>query len=190
MAGLAVYSGSTTEGLLRKLHVPVMTVSHVMAPRRFKRVLFATDLSDSSHPAFTFALDLARKLRGEILALHVMGGPMLAAGEVGMLVEPNELALEEVRRRLRTLATEGEAQGIAVQTSIADGSAATQILQAATENQADLILLAIESKGLIERTLLGTTAERVVREAAIPVLCFPVSQPERTQAGSPSNALT
>ncbi len=106
--------GSTTEGLLRKLHVPVMTVSHVMSPGPFKRILFATDLSDSSHGAFTFALDMARKLRGDVLALHVMGGPTLAAGELGMTAEPNESALEEVRRRLRTLAIEGEAQGIAV----------------------------------------------------------------------------
>jgi len=167
--------GSTTEGLLRKLHVPVMTVSHVMAPGRFKRILLATDLSDSSHAAFTFALDMARKLRGDVLALHVMGGPMLAAAELGIPAAPNESALEEVRRRLRTLALEGKAQGVAVQTSIADGAAATQILHAATENQADLILLGIESKGLIERRLLGTTAERVVREATIPVLSVPVS---------------
>jgi nucleotide-binding universal stress UspA family protein len=167
--------GSTTEGLLRKLHVPVLTVSHVMAPRRFKRILFATDLSDASHAAFTFALDMARKLRGDVLALHVMGGPMLAAAELGIPTEPNESALEEVRRRLRTLTMEGKAEGVAVQTSIADGVAATQILHAATESQADLILLAIESKGLIERRLLGTTAERVVREATIPVLSVPVS---------------
>jgi nucleotide-binding universal stress UspA family protein len=167
--------GSTTEGLLRKLHVPVMTVSRVMFPGSFKRILFATDLSDSSHTAFTLALDMARKLRGDVLALHVMGGPMLAAAEFGTPTELNESALEEVRRRLRTLAIEGKAQGIAVQVSVADGAAATQILRAATENQADLILLAIESKGLIERSLLGTTAERVVREAAIPVLSVPVS---------------
>ena len=167
--------GSTTEGLLRRLHVPVMTVSHVMAPGRFKRILLATDLSDSSHAAFTFALDMARKLGGDVLALHVMGGPMLAAAELGIPTETNESALEEVRRRLRTLAMEGKAQGVAVETSIADGAAATSIMQAATENQADLILLAIESKGLIERRLLGTTAERVVREAPIPVLAVPVS---------------
>ena len=167
--------GSTTQGMLRKLQVPVMTVSHVMSPRPFRRILFATDLSDASHGAFTFALDMARKLRADILALHVMGAPTMAAGELGMTVEPNESALEEVRRRLRNLAAEGKAQGITVQTSIADGAAATQIMEAAAENQADLILLAIESKGLIERTVLGTTAERVVREAGIPVLCVPVS---------------
>jgi nucleotide-binding universal stress UspA family protein len=167
--------GSTTEGLLRKLPVPVITVSHVMSPRPFKRILFATDLSDSSHGAFIFALDMARKLRADILALHVMGAPTMAAGELGMTVEPNQSALEEVRRRLRTLAKEGQVWGIAVHVSIADGVAATQIMEAAAESQADLILLAIESKGLIERTLLGTTAERVVREAGIPVLCVPVS---------------
>jgi nucleotide-binding universal stress UspA family protein len=167
--------GSATEGLLRKLHVPVMTVSHVMSPRPMKRILFATDLSDSSHGAFAFALDLAQKLRGDILALHAMGAPTMAGGELGMTVEPNKSALDEVRRRLRTLAVEGKERGITVQTSIVDGPAATQIIEAADQNQAHLVLLAIESKGLIERTVLGSTAERVVREATIPVLCVPIS---------------
>jgi nucleotide-binding universal stress UspA family protein len=166
--------GSTTEGLLRKLHIPVMTVGHVTSPGVVQRILFATDLSGYSKDAFVFALDMAGRLRADILALHVMGKPMLAAEEPGMPMQPNEVAREEVRRRLQMLVAEGKQRGITVQTSIADGEAATQILQAAVENQADLILLPIESKGVVERTLLGTTAERVVREAHVPVLSVPV----------------
>jgi nucleotide-binding universal stress UspA family protein len=179
--------GSTTEGLLRRLHVPVVTVSHALSPRPLKRILFATDLSDSSHGAFIFALDMARKLRADILALHAMGAPALAAVEPGMNVEPNESALEEVRRRLQTLAAEGKAEGITVQTSIAHGPAATEIVAAAAENRAHLILLALEGKGLIERAVLGATAERVVREASIPVLCVPISvDARREHAGQTS----
>jgi nucleotide-binding universal stress UspA family protein len=172
--------GSTTEGLLRRLHVPVMTVCHTTSPKAFKRILFATDLSESSRAAFAFALDVAGVLQTEILAIHAMGGPVLS-GELGTPVQVEKLAVEEVRQRLQLLVTEGSLRGITVQTLIADGSAAEQILRAAHENDADMILLAIESKGLIERALLGTTAEQVVREATVPVLSVPFPVQVETQ---------
>lgn len=165
--------GSTTEGLLRKLNVPVMTVSHTASPRKFKRILFATDLADSSHAAFAFAVDLARTLQTEIVALHALGGPMLASGELGMPVQQETLA-QEARRRLEVLVNEGKRHGVAVQTLTPEGPAAAQILKATEENEADLIILGVESKGILERTLLGTTAEQVVREANVPVLSFPI----------------
>jgi len=151
-----------------------MTVCHTASPRAFKRILFATDLSESSRAAFAFALDMARTLQAEILAMHALGGPMLSAGEFGMSLQVEKQAVEEVRRRLECLVTEGNREGIAVEALIADGPAASQILKAADENDADMILLPIESKGIIERALLGTTAERVVREATMPVLSVPV----------------
>jgi nucleotide-binding universal stress UspA family protein len=165
--------GSTTEGLLRRLNVPMMTVSHVASPRSFKRILFATDLSDSTSAGFTFALNIAQTLNAEILAIHALGVPMLA-GEFGSSVQTEELAFDEVRRRLQMLVTEGKRRQIRVQTIVAHGPAAKRILKAADENEADLIVLAIEKKGIIERALLGTTAEQVVREAAVPVLLIPV----------------
>ena len=168
------FIGSTTDGLLRKLHVPVMTVCHTTSPRAFKRILFATDLSESSNAAFAFALDMARTLQAEILAMHALGGPVLTSGEFGMSIQVEKLAVVEARRRLQLLVMEGNGEGMAEETLIADGPAAAQILKAADESDADLILLAVESKGIIERTLMGTTAERVVREATIPVLSVPV----------------
>jgi len=166
--------GSTTEGLLRKLEIPVMTVCHTASPRSFKRILFATDLSESSRPVFAFALDMARNLQAEILAMHALGGPVLASGELGMPVEW-KLAADEAQRRLEELVSEGKSEAVVVQTLLVDGSAAPQILKAAQENSADLILLSVDNKGIIERALLGTTAERITREATVPVLSIPVS---------------
>jgi nucleotide-binding universal stress UspA family protein len=166
--------GSTTAALLRRLQAPILTVCHVSSPREIKRILFATDLSESSHESFGAALEVARTFHADILAVHALGGPMLASGELGLPVQPEELALNEARRRLDALVAEGKRQGIAVRTLIADGHAAAEILKAAQESTADLILLPIETKGFLERALMGTTAEQVVREAGIPVLSVPV----------------
>lgn len=174
--------GSTTEDLLRKLPVPVMTVSHTASPRDFKRILFATDLSESSRAGFEFAVDTARTFQADILAMHALGEPVLASGELGMPVglEP---AAEEARRRLDVLVSEGKRAGVTVHTLLTEGPAAAQILKAAQEHCADLILLCIDNKGIIERVLVGTTAERVTREATVPVLSIPVSGKIGREAG-------
>jgi nucleotide-binding universal stress UspA family protein len=99
---------------------------------------------------------------------------VLTSGELGLVAATDEDAFDEARRRLQTLVREGERRGVPVQTFIAAGSAATAILDAARENDADLILLGIESKGILERALLGTTAEHVVRTGEVPVLSVPV----------------
>ena len=53
-------------------------------------------------------------------------------------------------------------------------NAPEQILAEAENSAAGLIVLMILNKGLLERALLGSTAERVVRVSQVPVLSFPV----------------
>jgi nucleotide-binding universal stress UspA family protein len=164
--------GSTTEGLLRKLTIPILTVCHALSPQGFKRILFATDLSDSSLGAFKFALRMAAILRAEIIAIHALGGPVLTSGELDMPIQ-SDLA-NEACRRLEVLVKEGKHQGVEVQALVVGDSAAVGILNAAVENLVDLIFLTISKKGIVERALLGTTAERVARDARVPVLFIPV----------------
>ena len=65
-------AGSVTEDVLRKLPVPILTVSSDPQPRNLSRILFATDLTEPSHDGFKFALDLARKLGAHLMVLHVI----------------------------------------------------------------------------------------------------------------------
>ena len=73
------------------------------------------------------------------------------------------------------MAKEARTRGVPVETAIFRGNAAEQICEASKTASADLIILAVERKGLLERAFLGTTAERVVREAKVPVLSIPVT---------------
>jgi hypothetical protein len=61
-----------------------------------------------------------------------------------------------------------------IETLLLEGNPAETILKAAEENCADLIVMTVSKKGLIERALLGSTAERLIREAHLPVLSIPV----------------
>jgi nucleotide-binding universal stress UspA family protein len=166
--------GSTTEGLLRKLPVPIMTVCHALSPRGLKRLVFATDFSDSWQGLFQITLKMARVLGAEILAVHALGEPVLASGEFGLATQP-EVATAEVHPRLEVLVAEAKSQGVDVQPLILEGPAAAAILKAAVESLADLIILGIDQKGILERALLGTTAEHVARHASVPVLFIPLN---------------
>jgi nucleotide-binding universal stress UspA family protein len=64
-----------------------------------------------------------------------------------------------------------------VEAIVVEGHAAKGILKAAEDHDIDLILITIQSKGLIERALVGTSAEEIIREAQRPVLSIPAHVP-------------
>src|SRR5215469_8018713 len=78
--------GSVTERMLRKLHVPILTVSHLdpekdlhkPEPIPLRRLLYATDLSDGSEAGLEFSIRLARAFDANLTVLHVIQ-PMDAA---------------------------------------------------------------------------------------------------------------
>ena len=169
------FVGSVTQKLLRKLHVPVLTVCHVTGPLKFGRILFAVDLSAAAQEAYGFALEVAAQTKSDLTVLHVMDYPGLNYGVLeGDTSVRGELA-DIAQFRLDEMAEQAKERGVHVETLVVRGKAAEEILRTAEANDADLILLAIEQKGLIERAFLGATAERVVRDAYVPVLSFPVA---------------
>src|SRR5687768_14281438 len=62
---------------------------------------------------------------------------------------------------------------LGVATEVVRGVPHHEILKFAQGTNADLIVINLQSKGLLERALLGSTAERVIRSARIPVLAIP-----------------
>jgi nucleotide-binding universal stress UspA family protein len=72
--------GSVTESMLRKLPVPVLTVSHLDADRKIgkpgvvalKRILYASDLSDESKAGLKFSMRLAHGLDARLTVAHVI----------------------------------------------------------------------------------------------------------------------
>jgi nucleotide-binding universal stress UspA family protein len=170
-------SGSVTEDMLRTQPVPVLTVASDAQPKTLSRILFATDLTESSQDGFTFALDLARTLGAHLLVLHAIEPvPMSLGGGIPIVDTRQErkLLFDNAHRKLAELESEGARQKVVVRSEVAEGAASERILDAAAKSASGLIVLTIQNKGLVERALLGSTAERVVRDSPVPVLSFPV----------------
>lgn len=63
---------------------------------------------------------------------------------------------------------------VPITTALAGGVPYETINRLAEQNKADLIVINLQTKGRLDRALLGTTAERVIRTATVPVLSLPL----------------
>ena len=169
--------GSVTQALLRKLPIPVLTVCHVLRPLSFSRILFATDFSESSKGGINFALELANSMKSDLVVTHVIDKrPPVTyeTPEVAALFDTERLhALDEARSLFAQIELEGKKGNVKVDTVLAEGLPAEAIVRIADENDVDFIIVSVRKKGPLERALMGTTAERLIREAHVPVLLVP-----------------
>lgn len=174
LAGRA-FIGSVTQHMLRRVPVPILTVCRVARPLEFARILFATDLSGACTEGFHSALEMARLAHSKLTVLHsVDAGRLMHAGaEMAVGIDRRQL-LESARVRLDELAAKAPAGDTEIDTVLVEGNATEAILRVAEDTCADLIVVTVEKKGLLERALLGSTAERIIREAHLPVLSIPI----------------
>ncbi len=128
-----------------------------------RTILVATDFSTRSDRALRRAVLLARQIEARLVLLHVVDED-----------RPRRL-VEAERREAETLLAEWVAtlagvDQVACRWSLRGGEAFVGILAAAEEVGADLIVLGPPRRQLLRGVLTGTTAERVIREGARPVL--------------------
>jgi nucleotide-binding universal stress UspA family protein len=113
-------------------------------------------------------------MRSVLVVVHVVEPANLTYGGAEMVHYVDTHNVEGARRRLNDFVAEAKHQDVKVETVLVEGVPADAILRAADEDSADLILITVHSKGFVERALLGATAERVIREAHLPVISIPV----------------
>jgi len=164
--------GSTTENMLRRVPVPILTVSHRGSGKQaespfevpFHRILYATDLSETTEAGLHYCAELARVLGAHLTLLHVL--------DLRDAIVFNEADLHAtLMGRLHKAV--GKEHGIRTATEVVRGVPHREILKFADKINADLIVINLQSKGLLERAVLGSTAERVIRTSGIPVLSIP-----------------
>jgi len=138
---------------------------------RYERILVPTDGSDATREAVQQAVDLAAEHGATIHALYVVnsasfaGLPMDSSWEnvSAMLSEEGTTALDDV-----TAIAEG--QGVDVERELSDGNPAREIVRYAEDENCDLVVMGTHGRGEIDRLLLGSVAEKVVRSSSVPVL--------------------
>jgi nucleotide-binding universal stress UspA family protein len=137
-----------------------------------KTLLFATDFSTGSARACDLARSLADTCGASMVLLHVITElsdrhARLVSAEVfeKLAAEMERHALEDMRDF-----RERYFKDMPVTTEIAVGKSHEEIIRHANKIGADLILMGTAGRAGIEKMLMGSTAEKVVRSSPIPVL--------------------
>jgi nucleotide-binding universal stress UspA family protein len=137
------------------------------------RVIHATDFSDEAQAAEAEAVRLTRALGGELLLVHVAAEPA-ASGETPSGMQQlattykaqARRAEDELAARARRLSGEGVATGWRRYVGVPH----EQIVQAAAKERARYIVIGTHGRGTVDRFLLGSVVERVLRTAGCPVV--------------------
>jgi nucleotide-binding universal stress UspA family protein len=163
-----------------------------------KKILYATDLSETALQAFAYTVNLACLYDARITILHTLHeAPDVAARYIGKeaWAEIKQRHVDEARSALIGKRQQHKlVQAVLEQFSdqaneafedcrpvvddiiVVEGKPEDEILRHAEEKNCDLIVMGTRGHGIIAEALIGSTARRVIRAAKIPVFIVPITE--------------
>lgn len=153
----------------------------------YDRILVPTDGSAEGEQAVAHAVELASEHGSTVHALYVIN----TASYAGLPMESSWEGIDEMLRAdaedavtaVERLARE---RNVPVQTAVVEGSPSKQIVHYAEANDCDLVVMGTHGRGGIDRLLLGSVTEKVVRGSNVPVLTVRVSRKAEKSSESDS----
>lgn len=145
----------------------------------FKTILFATDFSESSDFACQYALTLATKFGSRLLVVHVINEPVDLRGFYVPHISFDKLEeeIEEGARKMMEKFCRIQLKDFAnFETFILPGIPYDEIINKATGEEADLIIMGTHGRTGLDHVLFGSTAEKVVRKSPIPVMTIRIKE--------------
>ncbi|QKG93732.1 universal stress protein [Halorubrum sp. SS5] len=135
----------------------------------YSEILVPTDGSPASDAAIEHAIDLADRYDARLHALYVVDGAAYSSLEAGaeVVVEALESEGEEATTRVAEAAADA---GVECVTSVTSGTAYRSIHNYVDDHGIDVVVMGTHGRKGIDRYLLGSVTERVVRTSDVPVL--------------------
>ena len=133
----------------------------------YKRILVPVEHSDADRTIIEHVRPLARMCGATLVLMHVADGWAARAYDELQLRDSKEI--HEDRAYLDRWSTELQGQGFAVESRLAMGDPATEIIGAESE-RADLVAMATHGHRFVKDLLLGATVDKVRHELKVPVL--------------------
>jgi nucleotide-binding universal stress UspA family protein len=147
---------------------PVLWVQEVAVV--FRRILVAVDGEPIAAHAVDIAAELARQAGAELAFIHVIDPALVNAADTGLQPQMLVASAKEEARKLIADLRKHLSETLAVLEFIQIGSAASEIVSAARDWPADLVVIGSHGRGGLKRALMGSVAEAVMRQAPCPVL--------------------
>ena len=152
----------------------------------YKKILLPTDGSENSKRANKHAIWMADINNAEIIVLHVIEPyyPRIAVLPISTLPNPDDNFYEELKidgekiikdfkEDLEKNQCQGKCENVKLTTRIKEGKPYLEILKTIDEESIDLVVMGASGRHGLDRLVLGSVTERVVREAKGSVLVVP-----------------
>ncbi|AQL44367.1 universal stress protein UspA [Halorientalis sp. IM1011] len=134
----------------------------------YDSILVPTDGSDTAQAAVDHAIDHAKRYDATLHTLYVVEEPPIDEGDAPEVLDAiestGERAIQDVIDAARA-ADVGTVEG-----SVAEGAPYRAILEYVDQNDIDLVVMGTHGRTGLDRYLLGSVTEKVVRSAPVPVL--------------------
>jgi len=148
-----------------------------------RRILCPTDFSELAKRALHQAVPIAKWYEASLTALHVLPSAVPVDGMFPYAPAPlaHEGVRASVQRELEDFVAPARAAGITADTVVRDGAVPAALLELARSLPADLLVMGTHGQRGLERLVLGSVTEAVLRKAPCPVLT--VAPEERIFSG-------
>ncbi len=172
--------GSVTERLIRIVCCPLLIVTAKGSGEKKvpegawhpERILVGCDFSPDSRRALETAFSLAQEFEAELHLVHVIEPfayrDMLLPESTSNTLK--ERITPEMHQRLKEIAPEEAETWCSVQTACLSGRPHDELIRYGRRRRMDLIVLGVRGRSLMESLMLGSTTDRVIRQADCPVL--------------------
>lgn len=140
----------------------------------FDKILVATDGSRHSEKAAKIAIELAKLSGGTVTAIYVADTSRTSHLPDDMLLfSIRELLLKEGNEALDFVENYAKEAGVNFERAIVEGNPGEEIIYYAWKHENDIIIMGSVGRTGLDKFLLGSVAEKVVRNSKIPVLTIP-----------------
>jgi nucleotide-binding universal stress UspA family protein len=193
-------TASVAERLAASAAVPVLVVpreGHAGPARPFNHVAVAVDFDISSERAIHHAFSVASGPAQRVTLLHVVSGvgsdeppDQYSLGIVEyqdqLMQDDRKALMHDAGRRLQLAVATQRHRVAAIDTRVACGDVETEVSRAVGSIGADLLIVGVPTRGVVSRALFGTTAARLLRVSAVPMLAVPEASPASSHEASAS----
>ncbi|WP_300022841.1 universal stress protein [uncultured Maribacter sp.] len=136
-----------------------------------KKIIVLTDFSKQSEQALKAAADLAKKHDVELLVVHMLElNQAILTSPDGMYIEQTVFLVKLAEKNLKEFLEKPYLEGLSVTPVIKHYKVFSELDAIAKEHDADLIVMGSNGASGLEEMFIGSNAEKVVRNATVPVL--------------------
>lgn len=163
--------GTTAQKVTRSCPAPVLTIDPEARVTPIRNVLCMLDLSPSCEAALDEAARWAERTGATLHLLHVFELPIHTLPDGGSLFEPDALARVRAQAADRLMAILSRRPTTAeVRTHVIEGAPAPIAAQVIEDEAIDLVVMGTHGRSGVQRWLLGSVAERMLRTSRVPVM--------------------